>query len=154
MTDKIIISDTTCLIALERIGKLHILKDTFTEILTTQEVSEEFGKQFPDWISIKKVENLGQQIELEKILDKGEASAIALSLETPNSILIIDEKKGRAIATEYHLKIIGTLKVLLKAKEKGCIPSVKEIIKQLEQSNFWFSKPLVESRLKEAHEML
>ncbi|HYV93238.1 MAG TPA: hypothetical protein VE978_15800 [Chitinophagales bacterium] len=77
MTDRIIISDTTCLIALDRIGKLHILKDTFTEILTTQEVSEEFGKQFPDWISIKKVENLTQQIELEKILDKGEASAIA-----------------------------------------------------------------------------
>ena len=47
-------------VALDRIGRLHILKDTFSEIITTREVFEEFGKQFPDWISIKQVENKQQ----------------------------------------------------------------------------------------------
>ena len=62
------------------------------------------------------------------LVDIGEASSIALALEIPQATLVIDERKGRKIAKELNLKIIGTLKVLLKAKENGVISSVQEII--------------------------
>jgi predicted nucleic acid-binding protein len=55
-------------------------------------------------------------------LDTGEASAIALAMETVNSTLIIDEKKGRKFAKNLGLQIIGTLKILLLAKQHRLIP--------------------------------
>ena len=46
--DKAIISDTSCLIALERIGKLEVLKLLFENVLITEEVRLEFGLEIPD----------------------------------------------------------------------------------------------------------
>ena len=82
--DKIIISDTSCLIALSNIGLLNLLKDLYEEIIITQEVKEEFGNKLPDWIIILKVKNKAKQADIAKKLDKGEASSIALALEIEN----------------------------------------------------------------------
>lgn len=151
--DKVIISDASCLIALFEIGKIHILKEVFTQIVTTQEVALEFGHDIPSWISIKKPANDITKNELERILDSGEASAIALALENPSqSILIIDEKKGRKVAIENHLEVIGTLRVLLLAKEKHVILSVKETITELAKRNFRFSQEIIKQILLEAKE--
>ena len=96
--NKIIISDTSCLIALSNIGLLNILKDLYQEIIITQNVNDEFGENLPDWIIVLKVKNTDRQADIAKSLDKGEASSLALALEINNSILIIDEIKGRKIA--------------------------------------------------------
>ena len=96
--------------------------------------------------------NLSKQKHFEMSVDKGEASSIALALEIPNSILIIDEKKGRGLAQSLHLEIIGTLKVLLLAKQKGIIPSIKPLLVELDEHNFRFSKLLVKEVLIEARE--
>ena len=42
---------------------------------------------------------------------------------------MIDEKKGRSLARKLNIEIIGSLKILLLAKQKGIINSVKEIVK-------------------------
>lgn len=47
--DKIIISDTSCLIALHNIGLLHILSDLYQKITLTKEVQNEFGENLPEW---------------------------------------------------------------------------------------------------------
>lgn len=150
---KVIISDTSCLIALDRIKKLEILKQIFTTVIVTPEIRSEFGR-LPEWIIIKEVTNLSRQNHFEISVDKGEASSIALALETPNSILIIDEKKGRGLAQSLHLEIIGTLKVLLLAKQKGIISSIKPLLAELDHHNFRFSKFLVKEVLIEAQEYL
>lgn len=152
MTDKIIIADTSCLIAFDRINKLDILQKTFSEIVTTKEVAEEFGKNIPHWLLISQIKNIRKKEELEKIVDSGEASAIALAIETKNSVLIIDERKGRKLAIDLHIEIIGTLRVILIAKQKGVIRSVKEIIQQFEQANFRFSRTIAKEILKIAGE--
>jgi len=95
---------------------------------------------------------VNQQKLFEPSVDKGEATSIALALETPNSILIIDEKKGRGLAQSLQLEIIGTLKVLLLAKQKGIITSVKPLLVELDHYNFRFSKLLVKEVLIEAGE--
>ena len=53
--DKVIISDTSCLIALSKIEKLDLLKDLYLEIIITSEVYREFGGSLPDWIIITEV---------------------------------------------------------------------------------------------------
>lgn len=50
--DKIIISDTSCLIVLSRINQLEILKNLYSQIIITKDVFEEFGAAVPDWILI------------------------------------------------------------------------------------------------------
>lgn len=116
-------------------------------------MKDEFGKELPNWISIQPVKDSPKRKELELILDAGEASTIALALENPKQfILIIDEKKGRKIAEQNHLEIIGTLKVLLLAKQQGLIRSVKELIADLSKKKFRFSQAIVNQILIEARE--
>lgn len=142
--DKIIISDTSCLIALTRINQLPILKSLFDEIFITEEVQDEFGTPLPDWIRTKNLINNAQKLELEKLLDSGEASAIALALEIENSLLIIDELKGRKIASQYNVPIIGTLGILLLAKKENLIVDLNPIIQELSACGFRISKNLVD----------
>jgi predicted nucleic acid-binding protein len=151
--NKVIISDASCLIALDEIGQIEILKSVFPQIVTTKEVSAEFGKELPTWISVKTLQDSAKRNELELVLDAGEASAIALALENPKqSILIIDEKKGRKIAKQYNLEIIGTLRVLLLAKQNGVIPSVKNLVAELTRKRFRFTNAVVNQILEEANE--
>ena len=110
----IVISDASCLITLHNIDSLKIFKDLFNEVMITNEVKNEFGESLPKWIKIVKVKDLQKKSELEQVLDAGEASSIALSLEIEDSILIIDERKGRKIASSLNIKIIGILILALK----------------------------------------
>jgi predicted nucleic acid-binding protein len=144
MSRETIIADTSCLIVLENIKELSILHKLFEEIWITEEVSKEFGLALPDWIKIRQPNNQAKVDALNLILDKGEASSIALSLENSSSILIIDEKKGRRIAQELGVIISGTLGVILKAKENHLIDSIEHIVEKLEGAGFYLS-----SRLKE-----
>lgn len=139
----IVISDTSCLIALDRISQLDLLQELFQQIITTQIVQEEFGKELPEWIQIVEVQNQDKIQELEAVLDKGEASAIALALETEKSQLIIDEKKGRKVAQNLKIDIIGTLKVIQMAKQKGIIQSARPVIEDLQKAGFRFSQKIV-----------
>ena len=149
---KIIISDTSCLIALDRIGHIDLLQKVFTTVYTTQIVIKEFEKPLPDWILIKDVVNISRLEQLKLVLDPGEASAISLALETANSVLIIDEKKGRKIAQGLNITIIGTLKVLLIAKNKGVIVSVKQLIDELKNHSSRFNKAVLDEVLRLAGE--
>jgi predicted nucleic acid-binding protein len=93
MSREIIIADASCLIVLENIQELSLLQKLFGEVLITEEVKDEFGLHLPEWLKFQEVKNQSKKDALNLILDKGEASSIALCLETAESVLIIDEKK-------------------------------------------------------------
>jgi predicted nucleic acid-binding protein len=78
---KLIIADTSCLILLSKIEELELLKKLFKEIIVTSEIVEEYGEKLPNWFVIKSVVNKQKQIIFESQVDRGEASAIALSFE-------------------------------------------------------------------------
>jgi predicted nucleic acid-binding protein len=142
--DKIIISDTSCLIALSNIGMLHILKDLFEEVLITPEENDEFGNQLPNWIIVSQAKNKLKQTEIENKLDKGEASSIALALEIPSSTLIIDEVKGRNIAKNLNIEIIGTIGIIILAGKKGIVNDVISIVLKLVNNGFRLSNEIVD----------
>ncbi len=143
--DKIIISDTSCLIALSKINQLEILRSLYSQIIITKEVFTEYGSPLPDWIMIFEVKNTQKRAELEERLDKGEASSIALALEIDNSTLIIDEIKGRKIAQSLNIDIIGTIGVILLAEKKGIIKDVLEVLFRLVNKGFRLSDKLIDS---------
>ena len=142
MSRETVIADASCLIVLQNILELSLLQKLFGEVLITEEVAMEFGLDLPEWIKVKTVQNETQKNSLSLILDKGEASSIALCLELDDSLLIIDEKKGRRVAQELKIKITGTIGVILRAKEKGLIDSVEDLLAKLETAEFRVSPNL------------
>lgn len=148
-----IISDTSCLILLEKIGELEVLHQLFGTITTTQEVANEYGLPLPHWFEIKHPIDKDYLKIIEQTVDKGEASAIALAVETENSLLIIDEQKGRKLAKELGLPFTGTMGILLEAKFAGILPSIKPILLRIRSTNFRISEQLELLLLKKAGEV-
>jgi predicted nucleic acid-binding protein len=50
-----IISNTNFLIIFDNLKILYVLKELYGNIIVTEEVSEEFGKEISDWIKVVKV---------------------------------------------------------------------------------------------------
>lgn len=153
MPERVIIADSSCLIALSSIDKLRILQQVYERITITPEIENEFKEQIPDWIIVEEVSDKKKIAILELELDKGESSAIVLAIEKEDSLLIIDEKKGRNVAKRMGIKITGLLGVIIKAKELGFIAKVGPAIEQLERVDFWISKTLKEKILKRIGEL-
>ncbi len=149
---KIIISDTSCLILLGKIDEIDLLHRLCEKVYITPTIKEEYGEELPDWLEIKAPENTQYQNLLEMDLDAGEASAIALSLETDQSILIIDDLKGRKIAERLQLKYSGTLGLLLQAKQTGVLTALRPVVVKIRETNFRFSEALLDYLLEQAGE--
>ena len=118
----------------------------------TPEVQQEFGNPLPDWIIVETSTNKHQLSALKLILDDGEASAIALCLETPNCLLIIDERKGRKVAQNLQIPTIGTLGILLEAKNRGFLENIRPFVDKIQQTDFRISKELLNAVLIKAGE--
>tara|TARA_R110002126_G_scaffold35949_6_gene109954 strand:- start:5440 stop:5736 length:297 start_codon:yes stop_codon:yes gene_type:complete len=89
---------------------------------------------------------------LSSYLDTGEATSIALASEYEDSLVIIDEIKGRKTAKELGIPVTGSLGVLMTAKDKGYIKAVKPILEKIQYTNFRISKELIDQALKKANE--
>ena len=137
---KLVIADTSCFILLDKIDAMHILQLVFGSIITTKEIATEFRQQLPEWVTVTVVKNIEYQALLRLEVDNGEASAIALAIETGNALLILDDYKARKLAAKLDLVFTGTLGVLLKAKQLGVITQIKPLIEQIQLTNFRFSE--------------
>ena len=149
---KAIISDTSCFIILTNIGELDLLRKTYEQVTTTSEVLSEYGEKLPGWVEIKSVTDKEFQKKLELQVDKGEASAIALAIEIPNSTVILDDYKARCVAEQLGLDITGTVGVLIKAKLLGVITSIKPYLNKIRETDFRISIEIERQALKEAGE--
>jgi predicted nucleic acid-binding protein len=148
----IVISDTSCLIVLDKINELPLLQKIYEEVITTPEIVTEFNRPLPGWIKIKSAKNQILQKELETKLDLGEASAIALGIETPNCSIVLDDLKARKIAEILKLDYTGTLGILVKAKHLNIIHSIKPILEKLRQVGLRFSKEVESEVLRQSNE--
>ena len=131
---------------------MALLHRLYGEVYTTIEVAVEFGDTLPDWVIISKVANLHYQEILELQIDKGEASAIALAIEMEDATIVLDDYKARKVAEKLGLDITGSLGVIVKAKLRGLITSVKPILAKIKQTNFRLSAAIEDIVIKEAGE--
>ncbi len=149
---KTIISDTSCLIILTSIGELELLHKLYGQITTTLDIAAEYGEALPEWVEIMTVTDKSKQLLLELQIDKGESSAIALALEIPDSMIILDDGKARRIASQLGIIYTGSIGVIVKAKLQGFIPSIKPTIAKIKQAGFRLSPEIELQALKQAKE--
>lgn len=151
-TEIVVITDTSCLIILGKIGLLDILHQLFSVVITTPEIVKEYKLPLPEWIVVLSVKDKKRQLELASLVDEGEASAIALAQEIYNQYLITDDLEARKLSAKLGLSVIGTLGVLLRAKQEGHIKLIKPILLQIKQTNFRIGDDLYDTVLKQAGE--
>ena len=145
----IVVSDSTTLIILGDLDKLVYLKNIFTHILIPPKVYEEisFKKDFqlPKFIEVVKPQESKRLQEVKMLLDDGESEAIALALEKELP-LVIDEKKGRKIAKNLSLDILGLLGILYLNIKKEFITKeeVRAFLKQAKANHYRISDNLIQ----------
>lgn len=127
---KIIVSDTTSLIVLERLQRLSLLCEVFEQVLIPGAVLDEWNRGAQDieaqleaagCIEVVRLTPSEQLDHLHLVLDNGEAEAITLALERQLPLLI-DERKGRQIAQQKRLTVTGFVGLLMLASRKGILP--------------------------------
>jgi len=75
-------------------------------------------------------------------LDLGESEAIALAEEISASQLLIDERAARKVAMARKLALIGTVGILLLAKRRGLLDSVKDVLDEMQAQGMRISERL------------
>ena len=90
---------------------------------------------------------------MESSVDKGEASALALAIEQSDCLLILDDLKARKLAKELKLNYTGTLGILVEAKLRGHINSMKKVLEKIKKTNYRISPSLEKKILNKSGEM-
>jgi len=130
----IVISDTSVITALIQIDRVDLLAKVFGSVVIPEKVAAELtiSHQFlPPWIRIVAVRDRAAAKRLGERLDEGESEAIALAIELGADYLLMDEKKGRLVARQAGLKLIGVLGLATLGKRMGLVPSVAAVIADL-----------------------
>jgi len=130
----IVVSNASPIISLGAVNRLGLLRELFGEILIPQAVLAEVKSldlSAEPWIIPRPLGNDFVSRALEGELDRGESEAIALAVELQAGLLLMDEHRGRRIASRFSLKVLGTLGVLVEAKSRQLVAEVRPILSDL-----------------------
>lgn len=155
---------SSILIGLAKIGKLDLLRKIFSKIFIPQEVFIELvekGKRKPGaqkiknarWIEPKSVKDRMQVNLLLASLEKGEAELLCLAKELKAGLILLDEEKARKSAVLAGFTVMGTVGLLLLAKDLGYIKAVHSSFKELQRKKFRISERIITDALKKAGEV-
>ena len=154
----VVITDASPLIGLARIDGLLWLKSLFGDVWMPPEVRAEVissGLTNQKFVGEAAILNAEQQGWLRVAqpalaspelpdLDEGEAACIRIALAQPApTLLLMDERAGRAVASELGLRVAGTAAVIGMAKSRGLIPSARDAFARLHASDFRISGEVI-----------
>lgn len=135
----IVVSDTTPISELAKVGYLDLLYELFEQVIIPQAVYSELTTgNHPaaemvstlSWLEVGQISDPKQVkvLQLTSNLDLGEVAAIILAEELKADQLLIDERAARRVAKTKQLPVIGTVGILILAKERGLIDEMKPIL--------------------------
>ena len=141
-----IIVDTSPIQYLHQIGQLSLLAGLSGSIIVPPQVVKELeigrdlGIDLPNirtlnWVNVRSPQSIAA-LPLVKDLGPGETQVLALALELPDAVVIIDDNLARQVAESLNIKLMGTLRVLLDAKLAGMVPAVAPLLDQLQSLRF------------------
>ena len=158
----LVLSNTSPLFYLYRLRHLDLLQKLYRRIIVPEAVVAELktgrdqGEDVPDvtqygWIEVRSV-RVPELIRLITDLGAGEVQVLALALEEPSSLVILDDRLARKVARLQNLPMTGTAGVILKAKQEGHLLAVAPLLDKLIQLDFRLSDAVKASILKLAQE--
>jgi len=126
----IVVSNTTPILSLAKIGQIHLLKNIFGQVYVPKAVYDEItvhGKGKPghdilvtaDYISVKQVKSAMAVGLLKPYLDDGEAESLVLAKELNADMLLLDEKKLGKLPAQTRKMLLGRLESFKRQSAEG-----------------------------------
>ena len=158
-----IVCNTSPLILLAKIHRLETLIRLYGELMIPKAVADEIGtksgKENDQVLALLKKGTLqlsqASEIKLAELpidLGRGEREAIALAIDLAADLVILDDQQGRLVSREKGLSVTGTIGVLIEAKERGFIPSLRPEMDRLIEAGMWINEVFYHRILKEYSE--
>jgi predicted nucleic acid-binding protein len=150
----LVVSDTSPVSTLFAIGKLGLLRDLFGVVvipsMVLAELSrlKEFGYDISEieeapWLIVQTAQDTTAVKNLSNQLDPGESEAIVLAQELRADFLLIDERKGRKVASTLGFKTVGVLGILLEAKKQKLVFEVAPLLDEIQNvAGFYLGESL------------
>ena len=145
--------DASPIILLAKIDHLKCLYKAPQNLIVPQEVFDEImaGKEEDParvWIQSEPeaytvTAEPTQSIISSRQLGTGEAAVLSWAYNHPESTAIIDDLAARHVANSNGINFIGTLGVLLAAKNRGIISEVSSPIAQLLSKGLWLGEGII-----------
>lgn len=158
-----VICDAAVLIGLAKIGRLDLLRKLYGNIYIPLSVHKEVvvkggrrqGAKDIDrakWIKKIKIKDRTSVNLLISELGQGESEALVLSKELKADLLIVDDGRARTAAISAGFQIIGLAGLLLLAKQRNLIRTVKPLLEELIEKKFRLSEKIMQTILEKAGE--
>ncbi len=157
---RIIVSNSTPLIAFARIGELVLLQRIVGQVLIPEAVWQEITRannrlgaaeiRTASWVEVRAVRT--NPPELFLLLDRGEAETIVLAEEIVADDLLLDERAARSVALARGLRIIRTAGLLVRAKRRGVISRVRPFLERMQEQGIHYSGQFLEAFLQQLNE--
>lgn len=156
---RVVIADAGPLIALSRVGRLHLLRGLFGAVEITGQIRAEVldGSGFPGQDAIAAALQDGwlrcHAIDLAPWhprfpgVDEGEASAMLLAETFPIPLLIMDDRAGRAEASARGFAVMGVAAVVGLAKRQGLIPLAGPILNEMRANGYFIGADVIDAIL-------
>jgi len=156
------ICDTSPIQYLHQIGLLHLLGEFYSRTLVPPAVVDELNRgralaiDLPEildvpWVRVQAPEGL-QKVPTVTDLGAGEKEVLALGMQVPSAVVILDDRLGRVYAEALKINFTGTLGILLRAKIESHIPRVAPLLDRLDRLGFRVSARTRAAVLQQAGE--
>jgi len=164
MSAPLLVADSGPLIALARLDLLALPSRLFAEVLVTGTVWQEVMREPRPMEQLRLQAALhGNSLQLVDgppswpaghplpVLDAGELSAIVLA-GARGATVLLDERRGRAAATALGLPVLGTLGLLVRARDAGLVARIRPLTTALMASGYFLAPALVDRLLADIGE--
>lgn len=156
---KLVIADTGALISLGHVAQIGLIEEIFGDFYIAQAVWEELQSyENPEFnVSIltdlkKRVVTINSKNHLSMVMDYGESESVILYEELQADYLLIDDNKARIVAESLDINCIGSIGLLIKAKQKGLIAELKPVFEKWISIGRYFSNDLLNKVLMDVGE--
>jgi predicted nucleic acid-binding protein len=154
--------NTTPLVFLARENLLEMLRIGVDEVAVPESVIAEIhghGSDDPtvkaieslDWLQIRPAGKVASVVALWD-LGPGESAVLSLALAEESSWAVIDDWQARRCARSLGIRCIGTLGLVLLAKQTGRIPAARPVVEQLRMSGMYLSDLVISQALSQVGE--
>lgn len=153
-----VVSNTSPLLNLALIERLHLIESQFGEVVVPTAVWDELTAGSEGIDRIEAMRDRGGirvisprrtdlQTELDRELDRGEAAALAYAIDVDADRILLDEREGRAAARRHDVPVTGVVGILLRASAVGDVDLETEL-DALREAGFWIADDLYERALE------
>lgn len=82
----------------------------------------------------------------------GESEVISWALQNPGFIALLDDRRARALAAHHGVRVLGSLRAIVIAKQAGCIPKARPALEKLRGVGAYVTDELIDRAIAMAGE--